>query len=157
MRVLLVEDQELFRAAIASEFEREPEFDVVRQAATLTQARAMLEDVDVALLDLGLPDGCGADLIPELRAVNASVRVLVLTATPDPAELARAVEQGADAVLDKISCVGQIIQAVLPVLAAQRPVPAGDNGSHGYALGHVHDTDQPADQLVKATHRFYRR
>jgi DNA-binding NarL/FixJ family response regulator len=130
VRVLLVEDQEAFRAAIASELEREPEFEIVRQAASLTQAREMLEDVDVAILDLGLPDGRGTDIIPELRAANANVRVLVLTATPDPSELARAVEHGADAVLDKIACLGQVMQAVRPVLAGQRLVRTEGIDSH---------------------------
>jgi DNA-binding NarL/FixJ family response regulator len=130
VRVLLVEDHEAIRAAIASEFEREPEFEIVRQAASLTQARAMLENVDVAIVDLGLPDGCGADLIPELRAANTKVRVLVLTATPDPNELARAVEHGADAVLDKMACLGEVLRAVRPVLAGQRLVPTEGLDSH---------------------------
>jgi DNA-binding NarL/FixJ family response regulator len=116
VRVLLVDDQEAVRAAIASEFERQPEFEIV-QAASLTQARQMLVGVGVAILDLGLPDGCGADIIPELRAANADVRVLVVTASLDPGEHARAVEYGADVVLDKIASLGRVVQAVRAVLS----------------------------------------
>jgi DNA-binding NarL/FixJ family response regulator len=46
--------------------------------------------------------------------------VLVLTATPDPRST-RA-RQGADAVLDKMAGLGEVVQAVRSVLAGQRPV-----------------------------------
>ncbi len=83
------------REAIAAMFEREPDFEVVSQAASLAEARGMLEDVDVAVVDLGLPDGYGGDLIGELRDKNPRAQALVLSATLDRAETARAVESGA--------------------------------------------------------------
>src|SRR5215204_3507579 len=74
IRLLLVEDHASFREATASVFEREPGFEVVGQAGSLAEARKMLEDgaseADVALVDLGLPDGYGGDLIKELRAAD---------------------------------------------------------------------------------------
>jgi DNA-binding NarL/FixJ family response regulator len=66
-RVLIVEDRAPVREAIVSEFETDPDFEVVGQAASLAEAGKMLGLLDIAILDLGLPDGCGADLIPELR------------------------------------------------------------------------------------------
>lgn len=60
VRVLLVEDHAAIREALASTFEREG-FEVVGQAGSIAEARGMLEDsehpIDVALIDLGLPDG----------------------------------------------------------------------------------------------------
>ena len=67
VRVLLVEDHAVFRELFASAFDREPDFEVVAQADTLAGAREALEGVDVAVLDLQLPDGEGTDLIGELR------------------------------------------------------------------------------------------
>jgi PAS domain S-box-containing protein len=77
VRILLVEDHASFRQAIASMFEREPEFVVVGQAGTLSEAREMLYGVDVAVVDLTLPDGYGGELIKELRAYNPQAQVLV--------------------------------------------------------------------------------
>jgi chemotaxis response regulator CheB len=63
VRVLLVEDSPTVREAIASEFEADPRFELVGQAASVAEARALLAEAEVAILDLGLPDGSGADLI----------------------------------------------------------------------------------------------
>jgi PAS domain S-box-containing protein len=111
-RILLVEDHTLVRDAIAGMFEQEPDLEVVAQAASLAEAREMLHDVDVAVLDLGLPDGCGGDLIGELRDVNPHAQSLVLSASLDPAEIARAVDSGAAATLDKTADLDDLVHTV---------------------------------------------
>ena len=55
----------------------------------------MLEGIDVAVVDLGLPDGYGGDLIKELREANPQAQALVLSAHLDRELDARAVEAGA--------------------------------------------------------------
>jgi DNA-binding NarL/FixJ family response regulator len=111
-RILLVEDRTAVRDAIAALFEHEPDLDVVAQAAALAEARGMLHDIDVAVLDLGLPDGYGGDLIRELREVNPRAQALVLSASLDPAELARAVDSGAAATLDKTADLDRVVDTV---------------------------------------------
>ena len=105
VRIMLVEDQVGFRRAIAFLLSREPDLEVVAQAGSLDEARrcAAMVDFDVAILDLGLPDGNGADLIGALRETNPGVVVLVMSATLDGASLARAQEVGANGVLDKLA------------------------------------------------------
>jgi DNA-binding NarL/FixJ family response regulator len=44
--------------------------EVVAQTGSLEEARGMLEGIDVAFVDLGLPDGYGGDLIRDLREAN---------------------------------------------------------------------------------------
>jgi DNA-binding NarL/FixJ family response regulator len=56
---LLVEDHASFRQAVAALIDREPGFTIVRQAGSLAEARTMLDGVDVAIVDLDLPDGYG--------------------------------------------------------------------------------------------------
>jgi DNA-binding NarL/FixJ family response regulator len=53
--------------------------EVVAQAASLDEARARgaASEIDVAVLDLSLPDGNGLDLIPKLRQANPDVGVLI--------------------------------------------------------------------------------
>src|ERR687889_207592 len=96
VRVLLVEDHAAIREALASTFEREG-FEVVGQAGSIAEARGMLEDsehpIDVALIDLGLPDGYGAELIEELKEAHPNAQALVLSATLDRTNVARAVER----------------------------------------------------------------
>jgi DNA-binding NarL/FixJ family response regulator len=124
LRVLLVEDEPRIREAIAAQFERDPGFEIAGQAGSLAEARAILEGADVAILDVGLPDGVGIDLISELQAVNSQVQVLVLTASRDPAVLTRAIECGAAAVLDKMTHTGQVAESVRRILAGDRLTPS---------------------------------
>jgi DNA-binding NarL/FixJ family response regulator len=114
-----VEDSATVREAIASEFEADPRFEVVGQAASVAEARELLAEADVAILDLGLPDGSGGDLIPELRSANPNARAIVLSTTYDRAMHLRAIEHGAAAVLDKVAHLGQVTQAVWQSLKAQ--------------------------------------
>ena len=100
-RVLLVDDHATFREPLAFMFEREPDFEVVAQAGSLTEARCMLGGADLAVVDLDLPDGDGTELLGELRAANPRGMVLVLTASSDREAHARAVEAGAAGVLHK--------------------------------------------------------
>jgi DNA-binding NarL/FixJ family response regulator len=123
VRVLLVEDHTAVREAIAAAFAREAGFDVVGQAASLAEAREMLQEVDVAVVDLGLPDGFGADLIDDLHEVNPRAQALVLSATLDHAEVARAIQRGAAGVLDKMAHLDEVVDAVRRLRAGETLLP----------------------------------
>ena len=113
IRVLLLEDHASFRQALAAIIEREPDFSVVAQAGSLAEARALLpQDVDVAVVDLGLPDGEGQAVIAALHRASPRARVLVLTASLDPLQRAQAVEAGAAGVLHKAAPLAEILSAV---------------------------------------------
>ena len=127
VRVLLVEDQATVREAIVAEFQPETDFEVVGQAGSVAEARELLARADVALLDLGLPDGSGLELIPELRVANPTAHAIVLSASFDPALHARALQDGAIAVLDKIAHLGQITEAIRQLLHGKPPVPPHDH------------------------------
>jgi DNA-binding NarL/FixJ family response regulator len=110
VRVLLVEDHAAVRQAIAAMIEREPDFNVVGQTGSLKEARGMLQEIDVAVVDLGLPDGYGGDLIKELSEVNPRAQALVLGAGLDRTETARAIERGAAGTLDKTAQLDEVVE-----------------------------------------------
>ncbi len=120
IRVLLVDDHLSFREAMAIVFGLQPDITVVAQAGSLAEARDVLADVDVAVVDLGLPDGSGLDLIGELRAVNPQGAVLILTASSDRAQFARAVEAGAAGVLHKSTPLHELVGAVRRLTAGEQ-------------------------------------
>ena len=126
VHILLVEDHASIREALASTFEGEG-FEVVRQAGSMAQARGMLEEtehpIDVAVLDLGLPDGYGADLIKELREKHPQAQALVLSASLDRANIARAVESGAAGVLSKTAHLEEVVEAVRRLRAGETLMP----------------------------------
>jgi DNA-binding NarL/FixJ family response regulator len=110
---MLVEDHLSFRQSLAFLLSRESDLEEVAQAGSLAEARQMLDSrLDVAVLDLSLPDGDGRELIGELRKRNAGISVLVLSATIAPGHLEEVLKAGADAVLHKVASPPTIVEEV---------------------------------------------
>jgi DNA-binding NarL/FixJ family response regulator len=112
-RVMLVEDHAAFRQSLAALLSQEPDIEVVAQAGSLAQARKMLDTpLDVAVLDLSLPDGDGRDLIGELRQKNAGISILVLSVMLGPGYLDEVLKAEADAVLHKVASPTTIVEEI---------------------------------------------
>ena len=112
-RVMLVEDHLSFRQSLALLLSGEPDLEVVAQAGSLAEARELLDTpLDVAVLDLNLPDGDGRDLIGELHRANEGIAVLVLSVTIRPERLEEVLKAGADAVLHKVASPPTIVEEV---------------------------------------------
>jgi DNA-binding NarL/FixJ family response regulator len=111
LRLLLVEDHASFRGALALMLNRQPDLEVAAQCGSLAECRSLggFADIDVALLDLLLPDGDGAQLIGELRGANPRVKVLIITASVEAGLLVRMAEAGADGVLDKMRLPQELV------------------------------------------------
>jgi DNA-binding NarL/FixJ family response regulator len=122
-RVLLVDDHAAIREAIALAFAQDGDFIVTGQAASLAEARGLVDGIDVAIVDLELPDGDGADLIGELRARDPRVQTLVLSAHADRANVARAVHKGAAAVLGKTTHLHEVVSTVRRMRAGETLMP----------------------------------
>lgn len=95
MRILLVEDHGALAQAIGDALRRAG--FAVDHAATIADARVMarLADHDLAILDLGLPDGDGLHLLAELRG-DGQVPVIVLTARDKLSDRLAGLDGGAD-------------------------------------------------------------
>lgn len=113
-RLAIVDDHPAFRQALAFLLDLEPDIEVVAEAGSLAESRALerLDELDVALVDLSLPDGDGEEFVERLRAANPDARVIVLTAVSDPARLDRAKAAGADTVLSKARIAGEIVESI---------------------------------------------
>ena len=86
---------------------------VVTQADSLAEGRSISSaEIDVALIDIFLPDGDGMDLVRELRQVKPRLGILVLTGSLEPNLEVLAKEAGADEVLYKAAGVVEIAEAI---------------------------------------------
>jgi DNA-binding NarL/FixJ family response regulator len=123
IRLLLVDDHASFRELLALRLEREPDVVVVGEAGSLAAAHTVVQEladgIDVALVDLDLPDGSGTELIRELRAANPEALVVVLTASGDRRRHAAAIAAGAAGVLQKEVSSAAIIEAIHHVSAGE--------------------------------------
>ncbi|TPE52457.1 response regulator transcription factor [Amaricoccus solimangrovi] len=101
MRVLLLEDALDVAEAVEASFSRRG--DAVDHAARVADALELIavQDYDVAILDVGLPDGSGTDVLAALRAAASPTFVLMLTARSKVDDRVSALDEGADDYLVK--------------------------------------------------------
>jgi DNA-binding NarL/FixJ family response regulator len=120
-RVFLVDDHEIVRRGIADLLGEEPDLDVIGEAASVTEALALMPAAapDVAVLDIRLPDGNGIELCRELRSRLPSVQCLMLTSFADDEALFDAIMAGASGFVLKQILGGDLVTAVRTVAAGQ--------------------------------------
>lgn len=114
VRVFLVDDHEVVRRGVRDLLEADGTIEVVGEADSVATAldRVRLVDVDVAVLDVRLPDGSGVEVCRELRSVNPDLAVLMLTSYSDDEALVDAVMAGAAGYLLKQLRGADIVTAV---------------------------------------------
>lgn len=97
IRILIVDDHTLFRRGLTALLQREPQFEVIGDAADASEAQRRAEALkpDLILLDHHLPGVSGADALPALLRAVPGVRVLMLTVSEDEGDLAAALRGGA--------------------------------------------------------------
>ena len=131
IRVLLAEDDELIREALAGLLEREPGIEVVATAADGRQAidRALLHRPDVAVVDLQMPGVDGIGVITELARQLPACAGVILTGHGRPHVLRQALASGASGFLAKGAPATALADVVRRVHEGQRyvdPILAAD-------------------------------
>jgi DNA-binding NarL/FixJ family response regulator len=103
VRLLLVDDSDVYRSTMELLLGREPDLQVVATAGDAETALGALRaaDVDLVLLDYRLPDRDGTSLTAQLGVEHPGVTVVCLTAEASPDERARVLAAGAAAVVEK--------------------------------------------------------
>ena len=123
-RIIIIDDHDTFRDPLAFMLERERDLTVVTRPRSLAEAREILGNVelsvDVAIVDLHLPDGSGADLIADLKVSRPRATALVLSATTDQRRLAGAIEAGAAGVMHKSAPMSDLVEAVRRLAAGEQ-------------------------------------
>ncbi|WP_238006007.1 response regulator transcription factor [Dactylosporangium sp. AC04546] len=124
IRVLLADDEELIRVALAALLGLEPDLDVVAQAADGRAAvdAALAHRPDVAVVDLEMPALDGLQVTAELSRVLPACAVVVLTGRGRPAHLSRALAAGAKGFLPKGSPGGALADVIRRVHGGDRYV-----------------------------------
>jgi DNA-binding NarL/FixJ family response regulator len=114
-RLVVVEDDAPLRADLVALLGASPTLEVVGEAGTARAALALarrLERLDVALVDLRLPDASGADLVAGLVAAHPAVAVVVLTLVEDPDTVIDVLRAGARGYLLKSTPPHRLVAAL---------------------------------------------
>ena len=122
MRVLVAEDHPMFRDGLAALLAGAAEVVDVVTAASGTQALAAADEAppDVAVVDLGLPDGDGVWLTGALLEGHPATRVLVLTSADDQRSVRDALAAGAHGYLLKDTTANELEHALLALRNNER-------------------------------------
>jgi two-component system nitrate/nitrite response regulator NarL len=97
IRILLIDDHTLFRSGVRALLQRQPDFEVVDDAADGIEGfkRAKQHRPDVVLLDLNMPGLSGIETLQLLQQDLPGTAVIMLTVSEDVDELTRALREGA--------------------------------------------------------------
>lgn len=125
IHILIVDDHPVVRDGLAAMLATQPDFDIVGEAGTGTQAvaEATRLDPDIVLMDLEMPALDGVEAIRRMRENNDGVQVVVLTAYDTDDRIVGAIEAGAQGYLLKGAPREQIFEAIRVVAAGGVLIP----------------------------------
>ena len=123
-RILVVDDDEAFRESVCTAIARDDAMVLAAQAGSVARAREAIVrgNFDVALVDLGLPDGNGIDLIREIALTRPETDVMVVTVFGDEAHVIASIEAGATGYLLKRSLIDTLGATVRELRAGGSPI-----------------------------------
>lgn len=120
--IAVVEDDPLVFAHLAEILATAPGLRLAGHAATAAAARDLIDcRADLFLMDIGLPDGNGLDIVPEIKRLTAA-RVLMLTSFGDRETVIAALEAGADGYLLKDSDTRTLLDGIEVTLQGGAPI-----------------------------------
>ena len=125
IRILVVEDQYLFRLALRTVIDARPDMEIVAEAGNGGEALELcrLHRPDVVIMDFRLPGMSGFEAIGQIHRELPSIGILVLSNYEGSEDVYRALSSGALAYLTKDASADVLIEAILSVRAGRRYVP----------------------------------
>ena len=122
VRVLIADDQTLFRVGLARLLEEDPRVEIVGQAGDGAEAVKLAGSVmpDVILMDLKMPNVDGIEATKQILAKHPSVKVLLLTTFEADNHVIQALKAGASGYILKDSRPDSIVSSLLAVMAGER-------------------------------------
>lgn len=124
MRILVIEDDDAIREGVLDALASDGHDGLEAGRAEEGLVIAVRGDIDLVLLDLGLPDRDGLDLLEELRGIRPTLPVIILTARGEEDDRVRGLKLGADDYVVKPFSARELLARVEAVArrSAERPL-----------------------------------
>ena len=122
MRLLIAEDQSMLRDAMATLLLMEDSIDEVLQAKNGKEAIDILVDssIDVAILDIEMPEATGLDVLEFIRNKGISCKVIIVTTFKRSGYFERAIKNNVDAYVLKDRSIDELMKTINNVLAGNK-------------------------------------
>jgi len=148
IRIAIVDDHALVRAGLRQFFADQIDFAVVAEAASGREAVDIVRrgEVDVIVLDIGMPDQSGVDALAAIRARAPDLPVLILSGYAEEHYATTLLRQGASGYLNKDCDPEEIVRAIRTVARGRRYITAGVAERLAEGLGAV--GDQPLHEQL---------
>ena len=115
MKILLVEDDTALRGALEELLARE-RYEVIKASNVRTAQDAMNSDIDLAMLDVGLPDGDGVSLCRQWRSEGVETPILFLTAKDEELDVVRGLDAGGNDYVTKPFRMQELLSRIRALL-----------------------------------------
>lgn len=98
LRLMLVDDQTLFREGLRLLLKSVKEYEVVSEAAESLECLELLDElkIDILITDYNMPNFSGIDLLIEAKKKYPNIKVIILTSSNDSDKMVRALDNGVD-------------------------------------------------------------
>lgn len=122
MRLLIAEDQSMLRDAMATLLLMEDSIDEVLQAKNGKEAMDILVDssIDVAILDIEMPEATGLDVLEFIRNKGISCKVIIVTTFKRSGYFERAIKNNVDAYVLKDRSIDELMKTINNVLSGNK-------------------------------------
>ncbi|WP_106400244.1 response regulator transcription factor [Actinocorallia populi] len=123
IRLLIADDEDLLRSALAALLALEDDLEVVAEASTSTDAVRLAREhrPDIAVLDLEMPPADGLRAAEEIRSASP-VRIVLVTRHARPGVLRRALAAGVSGFVPKTTSAARLAEIIRDVAAGRRYV-----------------------------------
>jgi DNA-binding NarL/FixJ family response regulator len=117
IHVCIADDHDLIRDGFANLLDGEEDIAMIGEAASASELFQLLreEACEVVVLDIGLPDKNGLEVLKELKAEFPQVKILILTMHPEERYAVRAIRNGASGYVSKIAASEELLDAIRKV------------------------------------------
>lgn len=124
--ILIVEDEPVTRDVLVQVVENQPQLKLLAAVSNYTEAEINLtHKPDIILVDIGLPDGNGIDLIRQIKQLHPKGEVMVISAFGDEEHVVEAIEAGATGYILKDDSLAKVGPHILQLIKGESPISPG--------------------------------
>lgn len=158
-RIMIVDDHPMMRDGLTMRISSQADMEVCGEAATEDDAVELVKQIspDLVVVDISLQGGNGIELIKRIKALNPTVKMLVVSAFQESLYAERAMRAGALGYLNKQESNEKLIHAIRTVMKGERYASVElTQRLVAQALGKRNETQSPIEQLTDRELEIFR-